>query len=456
MALIVIANPSPGTDIRANFDAALAAAVDGDTLIALDGSFPFTGQANTTKRVSIKSFNPAIKSWTPGIGVTITTSVTWYRSEATSDATLDGTAMIQFTCADQTDCGITIDGIHFKSKIPTFTGATTSDPPEPSLDGYSLAADQALRFIKCVNFTVSNCKFSYFGESAVKVKIWDNNARGLFYNVEFFRNAKGWDGLGSGYAVGIYGENLTWVTDPEYGTDNFIFLEDCSFYGHRHSIGGDGNAKYVVRNCVDTENNLSISRVNHSFDTHSGRDEGLGSGNHFGSRAFECYNNIIQHNHFWKIRTDGASDPIIQGLGSAGTSRLIKFGVAVRGGTAMIHNNTISGCQYGVGLYMEEVPFGTPPPYAPGYLGEKLYIWNNTFTRYHLGNDYAGLPDSSLFWNYNNGIYSTLYFTEGTHYELSSPSGYTTYTYPHPRRTDITPPVGTPFRTYKSRTFKSR
>lgn len=456
MALIVITNPSPGTDIRANFDAAVAAAVDGDTLIALDGTFPFTGQANITKKIKLAAFNPAQATWnsiTRQFSWVTPPSVIWYRSEATSDATLDGTAFIKFTQSTQDDCGIEVRGIHFKSRIPSYVGGLTSG--DPASDGLSLAVDTGLYFEKCVNFKVTQCQFSYFGDSGVKVKHWDANPRGLI-SLNFFEEcAKGWEGGGLGYGVGAFGEDLVWQASEQYGTDNFLFIENNKFTYARHSVATGGCGKVVFRNNEVLENKISISTVCHPVDSHSPRGTGLGTGNHFGTFAIEAYDNNITNTKYWS-NTGKTGDTIVPGTRA---DDLIKYGLICRGGGALYHGNWINGYKYGVGIYVDATPFGTtyPLPYCLGHNTSRLHVWNNTFTPFIGGTDWAGLPNSTMVININNGIYQTEYFQENRDYFLTAPSSYTPYTYPHPNSDlAITPPVGTPFRTYKSRTFKSR
>ena len=56
------------------------------------------------------------------------------------------------------------------------------------------------------------------------------------------------DHFNLGYGVVIYGEDETWVPDPQFGSGNFIFIEDNTFIEHRHSVACGGTGRYVFRN----------------------------------------------------------------------------------------------------------------------------------------------------------------------------------------------------------------
>lgn len=462
MALITIVNPATGANIMPAVQNAINAHNGvNDVIVALGGSFTFNGQINNSKKnIKIVAFNPAQAYWNPvtrQFSWVTPPNVIWSRSEATSDATLDGTAFIKFT-GDNTDCGIEIRGIHFKSRLPSYIGALTSTPPISPSDGKSLAKDMGLYFEKCINFKVTQCQFSYFGDSGCRVRHWDNNARGLI-SLNFFEDcAKGWEGGGEGYGVIVFGEDLVWQPDEQWGSENKTYVENNLFTYSRHGFasGACGNAAFRYNQVL--ENKISIDPVCHAVDSHSPRGTGLGSGNHFGTFALEAYGNNIVNTKYWS-NTGKVGDTIVAGTR---VDDLIKFGLICRGGGALYHDNWISGYRYGIGIYVDETPFGTSYPllYCLGHNTSRLHIWNNTFTPFVGGNDWAGLPTSSLVFNLNNGIYATEYFQLNRDYFLTAKAGYTPYTYPHPKSdlAVVTPPV-TVFaegRKYHTRTHHAR
>lgn len=465
MATRIVYGPSSGTDITANLDAVLTTLSPYDEVLIANGTWDYTGQRSITQKgIKLKSLIPITSTW-DGYNVNFSSfpATVLKRPESMSDASLEGKHMIRFVQTTTDDCDIEVFDIEFRSKLPSFTGAPTADPPQAATDGLSLAVDFGLKFEKCVNFKVARCIFKYFGDAAISVFHFDNKADGLIYRCYFYSNAKGWDGCGAGYGIGVRGEDNTYVTDPQYGSSNFVFIEDCRGDYHRHWIASGGAGKYVVRNSYDYENAVSIDRVTQSFDSHSPRkeDAGLGSGNYYGTRAFEAYNNKVIHDRFWDNDRNG--DIITPGLGGAGASQLIEFGAACRGGSCLVHHNEFVGVQFAVGLYLENAD--TDATYAPTAT-DPMHVWSNTFSRYTTASA-GSYPYSYFFLNINDGVINPTsyphHFDSGVHYfasedDSAAKPGYTTYTYPHPLRDDliITPPVGTGLRTFKTRTFKTR
>ncbi|MDI9311028.1 MAG: T9SS type A sorting domain-containing protein [Limnohabitans sp.] len=422
--VIYVVNPGNGNDIWQNLvNAIISANYTGDEIVLPSGTFTFSSSIWTSKRFVLRGQQAV--AW-PGNPTTIL-----MRSETMDDALLESAAMINFTTDVRESSGLVIKDIEFRSKIPSIYEG----------DGKSKATDYALTISKAVDFTITRCVFKYFGYAAVQVTHWDNQANGLIFNCKFDRNAKGWDGQGLGYGVYVRGEDKVWQSSEQWGTSNFVFVENCTFNYHRHSLATSGCGKVVFRYNTDTNNDISVSSVNHSVDSHSARGTGVGTGNNFSTFAIEAYNNSITHNYFWS--NNGTQSPIVSGQDPA---RLLKYGLICRGGGALYYNNTVIGTRFAVGLYVDNFPFGSTYPikYAPGYGTSRLYIWNNNFTPYVSGNDWAGLPNSGLLQNINNGIYnnngvydaSKEYFKLNRDYFFTAKSGYTAYTYPHPRRSN--------------------
>lgn len=454
---IQVVNPGNDNDIQPNIQAAVNSATDGDRIVIPAGTFIFNNYIITTKKLSFYS-----------------TGCTLYRSESVSDSMLFGWGyMITLNINDTAPSGIVIQGITFKSKVGSIT----------PLDGGSTCADYLLKIINATDFVITNCGFHNVGNAGIFVEHYDTLARGLIYNNTFYR-CKGYDGLGLGYGVIIAGTNGQWVSSPQFGTNNFIFIENNTFDGCRHAIAAAGCALYVGR-----YNTIINNLIGQGLDAHE-RTTGTGL-NTYAARATELYNNTLTNttfkltqfanaaaraafvpynigNHYgiqvdvgqpdsgkafvstglsagnWAVATVPLSSPngppIITGKNA---QELANNSIIIRGGEALVYNNTISGFRYGVGLIDFTVLGGGsyPIPYSPGYLSGvawgsghsgsnlpqsdgDLFVWSNVFT------PYVDINHSSLdFLNYQ-----PQYFTLDRDYHLVTKPSYTPYTYPHPNR----------------------
>jgi hypothetical protein len=299
-------------------------------------------------------------------------------------------------------------------------------------DGGSLASDIGIKFTNCVDFKVHNCRFMNFGNGAIDVRHRDYLARGLIYSNQFYHNAKGYDGLGLGYGVVIYAENLKWITNVKFGGPGFIFIEDNTFDYHRHSIAAGGCALYVARYNTITNNIINDNVSTQALDAHGARGNAYGSANYFATRAVELYNNTITNTTFLSGTTIN---------GSTYEDSLIERAIYIRGGEAIIHDNTIIGYRFGGGLTEEgDLYWGSSYPlkYASGYISGLIYGSSHTGTDLQKG-DGDFWYYSNTFSTYNGNCatfhnYKTANFTVDRDYHLVAKPNYTTYTYPHPKR----------------------
>jgi len=417
---IQVTSPGADKDIQPAIQTAVSGAVNGDVIELPAGQFILNKSVVITKFISVK-----------GQGMTKTIL---YRSESTPDATLsnDGNwrGMFRFNTNSSLASGIVVSDMTLKSKKPSLKNG----------DGLSVAADIGIEFSKCIGFIVTRCHFEYFGNGAVSVLHDDNLASGLIYGNEFIHNCKGYDALGLGYGVVVYGTNTKWVDDPKFGSGNFIFIEDNYFDYHRHSVAAGGCALYVFR--YNTVRNNVAGNCAHAIDAHEAR---LESGyNYYSTRAIEVYNNNIV-NTLFRDGTTNCPDgtPIVAGKSP---TWLTECAIRTRGGEALIHNNTIEGYRFGVGLVTPKLSSTYPSPYQQGYLsavkygashtgvdGDKssgdVFIWNDTYKPYAVGN-------SQCVYFYN---YTPTYIVQNRDFHLTSKAGYTPYTYPHPLRNTTTP-----------------
>jgi hypothetical protein len=224
--------------------------------------------------------------------------------------------------------------------------------------------------------------------------------------------------------VMVNGESKQWVKDAKLGSNNFIFIEDNLFDGHRTSISGKGSALFVARYNTITNNYLL-----HAINTLSA--QGTADFNKYGSRAVEIYNNTITNT----VAKDGVTP--VAGLTA---DKLAETAIMMRGGDALVHDNTIQGFRFAVGASIYPVPTSATYPIMsqPGYLSGlalgpnhtgtdaasadgDLFSYNNNFT------PVAGTLTSNVFNNFQTSLYKV-----DRDYHLVAKPGYTMYTYPHP------------------------
>jgi hypothetical protein len=405
----IVQSPGNNNDIRANFQAKVNLCSQFDTVLLPEGIFSQTGTITTTKFITILG---------KGKDKTIL-----YRSESMSDASLYNLAMINYNVnREAITVNCYISGITFKSKKPSMVNG----------DGLSKAVDIGIKFTKCNGFVVKNCRFENFGNGAVSILHGDSLVRGLVCKNEFIHNCKGYDALGLGYGVVVYGENKKWIKDPRFGSENFIFVEDNIFDYHRHSIAAGGCALYVFR--YNTVKNNVAGNTAHAIDAHEARLDG--GTNHYSTRAIEVYNNIIV-NTLFKDGTANCPDGTYL-VAAKPVSWLVECAIRPRGGEALIHDNYIEGYRFGVGPVVDPLGYSYPVPYQVGYasalqygtaqFGESsnmgdgdVFIWNDTFKPYNTS--------TQCVYIYN---YSPTYLKYDRDFHNYKKTNFATWTYPHP------------------------
>lgn len=415
-SLVNVTGVTELSDITGAIDAAVASASDGDCVVLPAGEYYMTGTVTTDKKISLLGHGKGEGgSWIR-------------RPEDMDEGDLAGESMFIFNIDSREPSNMVFAGFRLSSKEPQGPGVSTG----------SLATDFGIKLHGAVDFVVTDCRIENFGYAGIEVDHFDDLSRGLIYNSEFFHNSKG-DGQGLGYGVAVYSsENNTWRSDPEFGSANFIFIEDTNLTSHRHAIAAGGNARYVIRysEIVDSLYNGA------GLDAHEGRNGGIGTSNHFSTRAVEMYNNDLHNDHF----IDGT--PIAPG---GDLNNLGAAAIGIRGGEALIHNNTISNYLFGMLFIVFDDyddtwdDFAYPYPYQIGWLsGEALgedhsgtgesegdgdiFEWNNDFT------PYAPTGQERKFWlDSSNQMPGGM--IEGRDYHVNTEKpGYTPYAYPHPQR----------------------
>ncbi len=420
--VIDVTDPGDHHNLQPYFQAAVDAALPGDEVVLPAGEFFVDGHVVVNKFITIRGQGKG-----PG-------GTELYRREDVSDSTLASWTwrMFIYVNVSTDEIGdLLISDIYFKGQIPCYATG----------DGGSLAADNGVRIDNTRGFVVTNCRFEHFGAAGIRVMHRDRMANGLIYNNEFIHNYKYKVDLG--YGVSVYGNNNEWVPDPEFGTGNFIFIENNYFSEHRHSVCGGGAARYVFR-----YNEVVDNLWGHAIDAHEARGGTLGySSNYFSSRAYEVYNNHL-YNTVFKDGTPIATPGIDP------RSWLVRSAIGFRGGEGIVHNNKFEAYRFGFELFVF-VHFPDDGPYPISYqvgwesgknLGPNhtgidaqsaagdLFEWDNDYVSFDPSN--SGLME---FYTYYESP-DRLLKDRDYHRDTPRP-GYTPYVYPHPRRSLYEPPV---------------
>jgi hypothetical protein len=257
-------------------EAAKLLAANGDTVVIPAGTATWTSQFNVTQGITLQG---------AGVGRTVI-----------KDAVQTGRLLVVTLAPDQTT---RVTGIEFQdggrintargpSGLMNFTGS--------NLDGRRLRID--------------HCKFNDLNGVIVT-----NNVIGVFDHDTFIDSAQGRSRLypynnqwnGRQFADG------SWADLSNFGSDQFLFIEDCSFINLRNSVSaamdGHAGARLVVRYNYFYNKNVQW----HGTETGGGRSRG--------ARAVEIYNN----------RFEGTN-----------LSSIVGFG---RSGVVLFHDNTVTGFQ---------------------------------------------------------------------------------------------------------------
>lgn len=479
MAIIFLIDPGSGNDIFPNLQTAEGLLnANGDTLIVPVGTYPNTGQLDTAKRFRICTLIPATAIWTgfsndflPSNPISFTNASVWYRPESMSDSTLgtgggSGTPMAFIKFNDPSTSGAAalltagpiVSDIELRSKLPSLNGYTANGGPNPPADGLSIAPDYGLYFNKSANFQVTRCTFKYFGNAAIRYDHWNAAASGIVYKNILFHCAKGQDGLGLGYGIVTYGENsdhntANWNPDPQYGSGNFLFIENNDIRECRHGVAGGGNGDYTIRNNYFENNTTTYFSSNQTDDAHGRRATSDG---YYATHAVECYNNKIINTKY----IDGvliSSNP----TRTNAEDFLMERGILLKEAMHLVYGNIISGCRFGVAEQLETVNIyndgNTGNPQKCTYAASANHF-GKPMT--HINGNIVDLLNGNCSAFYN---YSTSSFVQNTDFTLNAGNfSYlgtgtantgTAYTYPHPQRDDLIIIPGSPRRHWTNRTF---
>lgn len=253
--------------------------------------------------------------------------------------------------------GLMVYGIYF---------AGFQDPESTSNgNGMSLTAVR--------DYRIHHCYFDYMGESGVR---HFTTSRGLVDHCGFYHNMKDMV-TNLGYGVEVGGLNTLAGSGYDFGSEECCFIEDCVFDLCRHNVAANRAARYTARYNYSTRGVIA-----HPYDSH-----GIESGSTAGTEWADINNNVIN-------QTEHGGDPYFD-----------TNAVRIRGGRAIISNNTIQGYVNGVDLTQDTDQVTGP-----------AYIYGNSFD--------GGTGGGSLVTTTDTGV--------AMQWEARAPAGYTSYPYPHP------------------------
>jgi len=372
----VTASSCAFNDVRAS----IVDAIDGDNVIIPAGQCDWGGQSlEIRKEISLS-----------GAGSNANGTVI-IRSVATSDP------LIVFHCLDK-PLGFSLSAIRFEGLF------------NPNLNNIF---DRGVTTAHgCQDFLITNNTFTGFAGAGVDISDHTNTNernRGVISENRFIENFK----VGGGYGVSVSsgGRNELPI---DYGSNNFVFIEDNYFAKNRHAITSGLDAAYVARYNTIEDNYPRYSAIDTHGKTFSD-DRG-------GTKIVEIYNNIIRQN-------DNA-DYLHQTTGVINNEPGFT-GVGLRGGTGVVYNNTITNYRQPITLLVELVGTASCADFTPPLEDQQptdIHLWNNTLI------DKDGNNTTEIAFGIQNECGHM--FREGIEYVFTPLNNYGQYPYPHPLRSN--------------------
>jgi len=366
--------------LLADVQAAVTAAVDGDTVLIPNGSAGWSGGISTTKQIRIRAQN-----YTPTANGTMTRNVTITNNAGT-------TPLFTFTSGNTHNVGI--GGIRFNDGTGTgnyvrFNGSGSKVP---------LIYDCAFQMPKEGGNNPTNAKIAMLCQG------------GVFWNCYF-------DGLG----------------DPNQVLMDAIFISQTRAWQTASTMGlldTNGQVNLYMENCTakDCDSLLDIDRAgravirNSVFDGTWSLTHGFTSGLYQGGRHVEIYDNVFRCTTF---------------------SRNLGRYFWLRAGTALVTDNDFAratdtqsyngGHQDALQIGDNTAPSGTDSPMQPGWghngttdVRDPIYVWGNT-----------GAMGSEVSFNNDAGNWSGVTSSLELVVDQGAKPGWTKYPYPHPARTAV-------------------
>ena len=265
--------------------------------------------------------------------------------------------------------------------------------------GYAIELRKGV--INIHDIEVHNKNYAIALRDVTKGVIYDCKFRWIINNYNAAAHGTG------GYGVLNYKALTSWPASfPAFGTEDAVFIEDCTFHGVKHATSGGACSNLVTRYC-----NISSGWSAHgNLDAHGQR-----SGNE-GTLSSEWYMNTVS------LESEGVYEAASH---NSGTS--------YRGGQAVIWGNTFTsgtGSTSADSIVMTDLDitdagiYTFPDDYPIYWQPRNCYAWSNTYD----GAAVSIYESSSWFEENRDGGDGIL------DYVNSAKSGYTNYVYPHPFR----------------------
>lgn len=278
------------------------------------------------------------------------------------------------------------------------------------ISGMSLLGDSHLSIDRASGFRIDNITIETAGGSAIGI----SRSHSAVIDHCTISVTKGYYGISiNGNPDHVFPDDWVFDTSELLGQSTAIFIENCDFYGANHGTVGHANAHYVLRYNTFTDNYGSW-RVDAHGPGYTNPPDGLGT------RLVEVYENVFNYS------THGHN----------------KRAIGIRGGSAVIFNNTINDLENGIMLTLESRAHLYPEEERV----HDVWIWNNDFEPLDAPCtcDWESGVDGCcevMVWDVNENPVlgdSKDYIREGYEYFLREPSleqdgfDYTHYLYPHP------------------------
>ncbi len=251
--------------------------------------------------------------------------------------------------------------------------------------GSGAIQDHGIRLNDCIDFRIYDTIFQDFGAAGIDARGADTRgvvARSDFINI--FRPEIN----NLGYGVVVYGDGDTnWNRPLVFGSEDFVFIEDCTFVGNRHGVASNNGARYVFRHNESSDPRPANAQ---HVDAH-----GLEYGSSRGTRGFEVYFNTIRN----------SSDPAW-------------VGILIRGGDGLIYDNAVGPGINNAIMLANRTDGSGDCNYPNQDQTTEMYVWNNTNDGQAVGVTIR--PGHECL------------FEEGRDYFQLEMPGYVPYPYPHP------------------------
>jgi hypothetical protein len=251
--------------------------------------------------------------------------------------------------------------------------------------------------------------FGYCG-----IRLWGRSS-GVIYNSDFIDNFYNHPTLGGlGYGINAIGHvagdsvlgDSVWTdypanTNPGWGTDDFVFIEDCTFSGNRHAVDATYGGRYVSR--YNDFYGSPAGSYSAYINVH-GRSP-LDSQIFHGARAIEVYHNTITIDHD-------------------------EDGIFLQSGDALVWDNTLTGTiSGGHGILVTDAgcTHDSADYPAPDQI-RNTYIWGNTQNGADVDSDVYPITNPGI------GNFCTEWLVKNRDFFLMPKPNYTPYPYPHPLR----------------------